>query len=286
MCSYKKILIAIDGSEASYQALLEGIKFAKETQAEVLTISVVPPHRELMSAFSIFGHIKDLITKPYIKALEEAKDVAEEEGIEIKTFLEDGVPYEKIIEVATKENCDLIITGRRGLTSFDKILIGSTTAKLVSHSPVDILIVPRNTKINFSKILAATDLSTHGNGAVKKAAKLAKNYNGELSIISVIQLPPELIVGEVEIMNLLKNEVEKGLKTLIEEIEKLGITPKVYIEKGDPHNVIVNVIKEQSYKLLAIGADKDTAHKIIGSVAQKIIADSPIPILVVKKFPE
>jgi len=286
MCKYKKLLIALDGSEASYHALLQGIKFAKDTGAEVCAISVIPPHRELMSAFSIFGHIKDLITKPFVKALEEAKDIAEEENIAIKTFLEEGLPCEKIVEVAAKEECDLIIAGRRGTTSFDKILIGSTTAKLLNISPVDMLIVPRNTRISFKRILAATDLSEHGNGAVKKAARLAKNYGGEISIISVIQLPPELIIGEMEILEMLRKEVEKGLTALKEEVEKLGLSPRLYIEKGDPHVIIVDTIKHGDYTLLAIGADKETGKKIIGSIAQKIIANSPIPILAVKNYPK
>ncbi len=286
MCKYKKFLIALDGSESSYHALLEGIRFAKETGAEVCAVSVIPPHRELVSAFSIFGHIKDLITKPYVKALEEAKDVGEEEGVEVKTFLEEGNPYEKILEVAEKEACDLIITGRRGITSFDKILVGSTTIKLLTTSPVDLLIIPRNTRINFKRILAATDLSEHGNGAVKKAARLAKTYGGELGIICVIQIPTELVVGEAELMQVLSKEVEKGLSALTEEVSSLGIHVKTYIEQGDPHNLIVETIKKEEYTILTIGADKDTGKRIVGSVAQKIIADAPVPIVVAKKYPE
>jgi nucleotide-binding universal stress UspA family protein len=282
MCKYKKLLIALDGSESSSHALEEGVKFAKETQAELVAISVIPPHRELVSAFSIFGHIKELVRKPFIKALEEAKDLAEDEGVSIKTFLEDGVPCDKIIEIALKENCDLIITGRRGATNFDKILIGSTAAKLLNESPIDMLIVPRNTRINFKKILTATDLSEHGNNAVKKSAKLAKTYNGELAIISVIQLPPELAIGEEEIMEMLKSEVEKQLIPIKEEIDKLGVKSELFIEKGDPHVIIVDKIKEIGISLVAIGANKETGKKIIGSVAQKIIANSPVPILIAK----
>ncbi len=283
MCKYKKFLIAIDGSESSAHAVEEALKFAKETQAEASVISVIPPVKGLSSSLSIFGHITELAKKPYIKALENAKDIAEDEGLSIKTILEEGEPYEKIIETAKKEECDIIILGRRGITAFEKILIGSTAARLINESPVDLLLVPRNAHISFKKILAATDLSEHGNRAVEKAGKLAKAYNGDLAIISVIHLPPELIMGAQEIMNMLTEEIAKELTPIKEEIQKLGIEPQIFIERGEPHITITNKLKDIEATILAIGANQETGKKFTGSVAQKIIANSNVPILVVKK---
>ncbi|WP_038057835.1 universal stress protein [Thermodesulfobacterium hydrogeniphilum] len=283
MCKYKKFLIATDGSESSAHAVEEALKFAKETQAEVSVISVIPPVKGLSSSLSIFGHITELARKPYVKALEVAKDMAEDEDLSIKTVLEEGEPYEKIIETAKKEGCDVIILGRRGITAFEKILIGSTATRLINESPVDLLLVPRNSQISFKKILAATDLSEHGNRAVEKAGKLAKAYNGDLAIISVIHLPPELIVGAEEIMNMLTEEIAKEITPIKEKIQKLGLEPQIFIEKGEPHIIITNKLKDIEATILTIGANQETGKKFTGSIAQKIIANSNVPILVVKK---
>ncbi len=282
MCKYKKFLVATDGSESSMHALEETIRFAKKTEAEVGVISVIPPLKGLSSSLSIFGHISELAKKPYVKSLEEAKDIAEDEGINIKTFLEEGEPYEKIIEIATKENYDVIVLGRRGITAFEKILIGSTAIKLIDESSIDLILVPRNAEISFKKILAATDLSEHGNRAVIKAGKLAKAYNSPLAIISIIQLPPELTVGAEEIINMLIEETSKQLLPIKEELEKLGVQSQIFIDCGDPHLLINKKVKDIEANILVIGANKETGRKFTGSVAQKLIADSHVPILVVK----
>ncbi|HCE80605.1 MAG TPA: hypothetical protein DEQ05_07540, partial [Thermodesulfobacterium commune] len=177
----------------------------------------------------------------------------------------------------------LIVTGRRGATSFEKILIGSTAAKIINDSPIDVLIIPRKTLLKIQKILVATDGSIPGNNAVKRAGKIAKAYGATLDISSVIQLPPETIIGEEELLDILKEELSEQLAPVIKEIEGLGLKPRVFIEKGEPYAVIVNIIKNLGATLLAIGADEETGKKLIGSAAQKIIANSPVPILVIKK---
>ncbi|WP_028841687.1 universal stress protein [Thermodesulfobacterium hveragerdense] len=283
MCKFKRILVALDGSDASKHAFEEALNFAKNEDIELMAISVIPPYKGLVSSLSIFGHVRDNIKKTYIKALEEAKMFAEENQMELKTFLEEGRPCEKVIEVAIKNNCDLIVTGRRGATSFEKILIGSTAAKIINDSPIDVLIIPRKTLLKIQKILVATDGSIPGNNAVKRTAKIAKVYGATLDVASVIQLPPESIIGEEELLGILREEISKQLEPVINEIEGLDLKPQVFIEKGEPYAVIVNIIKNLGATLLAIGADEETGKKLIGSVAQKIIANSPVPILVIKK---
>jgi len=279
---YRKILVGLDGSERSRYALEEALNFAKKTKAEVIGISVIPPQRELVSSFSLFTHIKDLIRKNYEKALDEAKDLAEEKELTIKPILEEGSPYEKIIEVSQKEGCDLIVIGRRGLTSFEKILLGSTAHKVINKSLIDVLIVPINTKISFKKLLAATDTSEYGNKAVKKAGTIAKSYKGELGILSVIKLPVEPIIDLQEILEILKKELESHLVSLSEEISKDGVKVEIFVKYGEPYKVIVETAKEIDATAIVIGAYSSASEKSLGSVGEKIIAHSSCPVLVVK----
>ncbi|MCD6489270.1 MAG: universal stress protein [Thermodesulfobacterium sp.] len=279
---YKKILVGIDGSETSIHALEEALDFSKKYKAEVLAISVIPQHRELVSSFSVFGHIKDLLRKPYEKALNEAKDLAEDMGVSIKTFLEEGDPYKKIIEVAQKEGCDLIITGRRGITSFEKILIGSTAHKVINNSPVDVLIVPKNTQINFKKLLAGTDTSEYGNKAVKKAGEIAKKFNGELGVISVIKIPVEPIIDLQEILETLRKDMESYLVSLTEEIAKDEVKVEIFVDFGEPYKVVIDTAKKINATTIVISAYSSASEKSLGSVGEKVIANSFCPVLVVK----
>lgn len=279
---YKKCLVGTDGSETSIHALKEVLNFSKTYQIEVGVISVIPEHRELTSSFSVFGHIKDLIKKPYEKTLEEAKDLAEEEGVNIKTFLEEGNPYEKIVEIAQKEGYNLIVMGRRGITAFEKILIGSTTYRVINNSPVDVLVIPKNARISFEKLLAGTDTSEFGNKAIKKAGALAKEYRSKLSVISVVKLPVEPIIDLREIMDMLKKELESHLLFLTEEFAKDGIKVEVFVKFGEPYKEVIETAKEIDATTIVIGAYSSKSKKTLGSVGEKIIANSFCPVLVVK----
>lgn len=279
---YKKILVGVDGSKSSFHALKEALSFSKKYSAEVLALSIIPPHRELVSSFSIFGHIKGLIKDSYQKTVETVKNLAEEVGVPIKTILEEGNPYEKIIEVAQKENCELIVIGRRGITSFEKILIGSTAKKIINHSPLDVLIIPKHAQINFKKLLAGTDTSEYGNRAVKKAGEIAKKFNGELGVISVIKIPIEPIIDLQEVLNVLRKDLESHLVFLTEDIAKDGVKVELFIEFGEPYKLVIDTAKKIGADTIVISAYSSESEKSLGSVGEKIIADSFCSVLVVK----
>jgi nucleotide-binding universal stress UspA family protein len=60
MSIYQKILIALDGSEESFNALRYAINFGKKLKAEVLALTVVQLKGEVSSALSLFLGMEDL----------------------------------------------------------------------------------------------------------------------------------------------------------------------------------------------------------------------------------
>ena len=54
----------------------------------------------------------------------------------------DGYPPKVIIDVATNEDADLVVTGRRGLGGLKELLLGSTSNNLVHHLNRPLVIVP------------------------------------------------------------------------------------------------------------------------------------------------
>jgi nucleotide-binding universal stress UspA family protein len=55
--------------------------------------------------------------------------------------LEVGYPAERILDTATKDGCDLIILGRRGVSRIERFLLGSVATSVMNHSECDVLIV-------------------------------------------------------------------------------------------------------------------------------------------------
>lgn len=78
---------------------------------------------------------------PGKKILTEAQEIAKAEGAIIKTRLEEGEAFKKIIDVAEEEGCNPIMTGRRGITRLERALMGSVTERVIGHTPCPVMVV-------------------------------------------------------------------------------------------------------------------------------------------------
>ncbi len=134
---FKKILLAYDGSEGAKKALEAGINLAKLHQAELWGLAVqekLPPAAmEVMAEKELYAHFEQI--------LEEARNRAQEAGIELKTEIRIGHPAMTIIAVAKESGVDLILMGHTGLSEVWVRFLGTTAEKVSRHAHCSVLIV-------------------------------------------------------------------------------------------------------------------------------------------------
>jgi len=268
---YKKILVAVDGSAASLHALNEAVRLSYWVRGAVRVISVVPPYEGDLR-FTGVKNIKALLREPCENILAKIKDAAEEIGAAVEAVCREGEPFEKIIEFAETEGCDLIVTGIKEKHPVYRKLIGGTTEKVVRSGPKDVLVIPDGTQIGWKRILIATAGSQTGRIAAVKAIEIAKAYGGELLILSVS--------GSDSAEKIKKSE------EYVREIESLssGIVKKSFVKTGNAAKAITSLAAEQKADLLVMGApgEKSMMKLFSKSPAGKILYSSPCPVLVVK----
>lgn len=144
--AYKRLLVGTDGSEPSLISVRDAAQLAKAVGAELLILTVFPPAdhgtverfqsdvpEELAWRFTPAG-VAD-------EAIEKARAVALEEGVEPRWVTERGEPAEMLIRVADQEDADLIVMGNRGMTGPSRFLLGSVPNKVSHAAPCDVLIV-------------------------------------------------------------------------------------------------------------------------------------------------
>jgi nucleotide-binding universal stress UspA family protein len=68
-------------------------------------------------------------------------DEVTSQGVEVETHAREGEPAKVILEVAQEQNADLIVVGARGLTGFERFLLGSVSSKLSHHASCSVMIV-------------------------------------------------------------------------------------------------------------------------------------------------
>jgi nucleotide-binding universal stress UspA family protein len=145
---FKHILLPTDGSELSDKALRRGIEFAKKIKARVTVIHCVPEFRMVTdeSLATISPALKKRFEEESLVRAQKLLDAiarrAKARGVQCATMsVASDLPYQQIIAAARKKKCDLILMashGRRGLSS---LLLGSETAKVLTHSKVPVLVV-------------------------------------------------------------------------------------------------------------------------------------------------
>ena len=287
MSRYGKILVAVDGSDSSKNAFRQACRITREDKSWLTVITVITPislYHEELETLSAKEIISKKLKEEGERILAEIKKIADEEGVSIKTILEEGSPSDTIIDVAEKGNYDLIVIGRRGMTRLERALIGSVTARVIGSSPIDVLVVPRDTSVDFKKILVATDGSKYSETAEKKAIDLARSYGGDILAVSVVDVPPEIYTESPETIEELINLARVYVERVKKEAETSGIKAEAIVSEGEAYRVIIDVARESSAGIIVMGSHGRTGLKkvLMGSVTEKVIGLAPCPVLVVK----
>src|ERR1019366_2728808 len=143
------ILLPTDGSKLSNKAVRQAIEFAKALGAKITAVHVVGGYHlalpdegfampEIPALKKRFEEEEAARAKKILGSVKEAAEMA---GVECAVVVATGdVPYEMIINQATKFKCDLIIMASHGRRGLQGILLGSETQKVLTHSKIPVLV--------------------------------------------------------------------------------------------------------------------------------------------------
>lgn len=281
MAKYRKILVAYDGSSSARNALILAGKLAKEDQSWIKVLAVVPSYEGDLDLSGV-SNIKEAIAGPGERLLTEAREIADSQDGFILTNLEQGEPYERIVQVADEENCDLIIMGRRGTNNLDRELMGSVTSRVIGHTTKDVLVIPEESSLSWGKILLATDGSASCDNALARSLEIAQERGSRLSAISVVYTNDEFFALGQSVVQELYKAADKNLDKVRKWAGDLGVQADLYVKDGEPHQAVVDLAEELETDLLILGSHgrKGFTRLLMGSVTERVIGYAGCPVLV------
>jgi nucleotide-binding universal stress UspA family protein len=141
----KKIVVGVDGSEHSEEALDWAARMAKGMGSEVVAVFAISPPVYFDTGYMApvappqfdpewRAAMKKEFEQDWCKALRKA-------GVKYRTVFEDGHPSSVITQVADRVNADVIVVGRRGRGGVAELVLGSVSHQLVLHSKRPVLVI-------------------------------------------------------------------------------------------------------------------------------------------------
>jgi nucleotide-binding universal stress UspA family protein len=136
---FKRILIGFDGSSQAEKATEIGLSLAQSLDSKVLLFSVArPPEPATMVELSaMLDDAREHFEEKFKKIVQRAKEL----NVELATDIAVGHPVEQIVHRAETDKIDLIVLGRRGMSRFEKMIVGSTSEKVLRYAHCPVMVV-------------------------------------------------------------------------------------------------------------------------------------------------
>lgn len=144
---FKHILIPVDGSEFSDRAIDAGVRFAKSINARITGFIAEPDYTLPLYSEMITRQAESM--EAYTKrarqhsetVLKRVGNRARTEGVEFATsFVQSDMPAEAIVSAAEENGCDLILMASHGRHGLDKLIHGSVTGEVMTHTRIPVLV--------------------------------------------------------------------------------------------------------------------------------------------------
>ncbi len=151
----KRILVPIDFSDTSLQALDYAIEFGKPFKAEIVVLFVVEPvyyatPADLYGPSANLGMLLDEQRRIGREQLARLGEDLKKRKVDARTVLQTGTPYDVIVNAAKKLKADIIVMATHGRTGFSHMLMGSVAEKVVRTAACPVITV-RGSKVRGRK---------------------------------------------------------------------------------------------------------------------------------------
>ncbi|MDR6214870.1 universal stress protein [Paracidovorax wautersii] len=145
---YTRILIATDGSPLSDQAVESGLSLAALAGASVVALKVVPryPRSYFEGGAPVDAADAKRVEAQWTAAaqalLEQIKARGEADGVKVRAVVaKSDLIAESVIAAAKKHQCDLIVMASHGRKGLKRLLLGSETQHVLTHSHIPVLVL-------------------------------------------------------------------------------------------------------------------------------------------------
>jgi nucleotide-binding universal stress UspA family protein len=296
---YKRILVALDGSQLSESILPYARFFAKTLEIPVELLHVVDPNHFLHSVFAHHGRYYDIMTAEKKRSIDYLRKIATSfsDSASVDCSVETGNPAEVIVDRAASDAGILIAMTTHGRSGTKRWLLGSIADKVL-HAAANPLLFARSTeeiKIRDSVALKTLLVPLDGSGRAEivlpHVAELATKMNLEVVLVRVylmpgVAYPTGYYAPDWERLNEeMRKEANGYLQEKTQQLQREGLeTVSSVLLEGNAAEKIIDLARERAPSLIAMCSHGRTGvgRGVLGSVTDRVVRHSGDLVLVIR----
>lgn len=268
----KKILVAVDFSECSENALEHAITIAIKADASVEMMFVIKPDssREMFSEGpqTLSTMVKDKFdewVEKYQPTLGKNK---------MSYLIREGKVYHEIVKEADRKDVFLVMAGTHGASGFEEFWMGSNANRIVSalRKPVITIRGGVNIKRHLEKIVLPLDSTPETRQKVPFTAYMAKIFNAEMHVLRVYTSNVKAVIRKVDSYaeQVVKHLEEENIRYILESVQSDNLTDSAIEYALKVNANLISIMTEQEIS---------AKNLLLGPYAQQMVNHSPIPVL-------
>jgi nucleotide-binding universal stress UspA family protein len=280
-------LVPVDFFPASDAAVLYAAGLAANYDAAVHLLHVITPIAPAAYEYAIdTAEITKSMEETSMAELAQLAAKVKAAGVAATLEVRAGDVYDEIKRSIEFVKPDLIVMGTHGRRGVERWFMGSTTEKLLRHSPVPILTIrgmgdkpmaaPR-----FRRILATTDFSEGTPDALAHAFSIAQENESELTLLHVIHDVSADMSGKYR--DSLVDGVRKQLNEAVPAEAANWCKIVTRVATGVPYRIILRTIEDEKIDLLVMNIHGKGMldRALLGSTAERVVRAARCPVMLI-----
>lgn len=295
---FRTILCPVDFSEHSRQALSYAALLVKRLEGRLIVIFVEDPL--LVAAAAVTYNEKQLTEKGRVELRRFVERTIAPYGVPIESVTLDvaiGRPHEEIAWTAQRLKCDLIVLGAHGATGANRMMLGSTTHRVLRRSPLPVLAVPpvkgrakRPARTWPGKwALAPIDLGARAAADAMAAAVAARELGTQLRLVHIVEPIAELPWLEVDATRRNQQRERRALAFLSRVKDGVAwAVADTVVQAGRPGKAIAAIASQNDVGLVVMTRRRGQGlfGPRQGSISYQVLVDARTPVLALPSDPQ
>ena len=274
------VLIPTDGSDGALAGARWAVALAERLEASLHVLSVVDTgDSAVIESIREPSHVLDALETEAHDAIAAVETVLKEStaNLPVTTAVRRGSPHETISSYATQQAVDVIVMGTTGRSGLDRLLLGSTTERVLRTTARPLLAVPPEAgEPAFDRLLLPTDGSEAADRAGELDAMVYALYAVDTGRFPAATPPSELL-------DQLDAEGQTALESVRTRTKAAAVQSAGAVTSGRPANAILAAIEQQDVDLVSMGTRgrHGVSQRLLGSVTEHVVRGAPVAVFCV-----